>query len=168
MRSVIFSQCRDRRMGVVWLNLGASTTARATARTTIGLLVGAGVAGCNRSDRRPWHGPPATAPGLWQHRGRERCPRWRLECRATGRRGSRPCLQADSSRAITAVSSPPYGERHNKEESYRENGSSDSYTEPLCPVSPYVPCATFLDRLDSKILILETHVVQPTTKSYQK
>ena len=30
-----------------------------------GLLVGAGVAGCNRSDRRPWHGPPATAPGLW-------------------------------------------------------------------------------------------------------
>ena len=29
MRSVIFSQCRDRRMGVVRLNLGASTTARA-------------------------------------------------------------------------------------------------------------------------------------------
>ena len=29
MRSVIFSQCRDRRMGVVWLNLGALTTARA-------------------------------------------------------------------------------------------------------------------------------------------
>jgi len=31
--------------------------------------------GCYRSDRRPWHGPPATAHGLWQHRGRERCPR---------------------------------------------------------------------------------------------
>ena len=30
MRSVIFSQCRDRRMGVVWLNLGALTTARAS------------------------------------------------------------------------------------------------------------------------------------------
>jgi len=29
MRSVIFSQCRDRRMGMVWLNLGALTTARA-------------------------------------------------------------------------------------------------------------------------------------------
>ena len=29
MRSVIFSQCRDRRMGVVWLKLGALTTARA-------------------------------------------------------------------------------------------------------------------------------------------
>jgi len=30
------------------------------SRTTIGLLV---VTGCNRSDRRPWHGPPATAHG---------------------------------------------------------------------------------------------------------
>ena len=46
------------------------------------------------------------AHGLWQHRGREQCPRWQRECRAPGRRGSRPCPQADSSRAITAVSSP--------------------------------------------------------------
>jgi len=29
MRSVIFNQCRDRRMGVMWLDLGALTTARA-------------------------------------------------------------------------------------------------------------------------------------------
>ena len=34
MRAVIFSQCRDRRMGVVWLNLGALTTARARELVT--------------------------------------------------------------------------------------------------------------------------------------
>ena len=37
------------------------------SRTTIGLLVGAGIAGCNRSDTWLWHGPPVTAHGLWQH-----------------------------------------------------------------------------------------------------
>jgi len=85
------------------------TLGRATwwhSRTTTGLLVGASVASCSRSDRWPWHGPPATAHALWQHRGRKRCPRWRRKCRALGRCGTRPCPKADSSRATTAASLP--------------------------------------------------------------
>ena len=42
MRSFIFSECRDRRMGVMWLDLGALTTARARefGRFTITLTCG--------------------------------------------------------------------------------------------------------------------------------
>ena len=77
--------------------MNAWTSVLVVFMTANGLLVSAGVADCTRSDRLPWRGLPATAHGRWRHRDRERCPRWRRECRASGRHGSRPCPTGDSS-----------------------------------------------------------------------